>query len=1785
MSQMEQFSETIEHLSTHMLLNQLEKVMNVYLSPSSPMSVTNYLDSATLSDILRAYAAMLTLITTPQSSPTAKDEPTILFNASDQLPSDTAEIQSAGESKIEEDEDAQAARSTEVVIQRMILLAALERSRQELQDRLVLTCLPGYLDYVTSDKFKAWAKSVALQACNPQTATTTLTGTAAAVAAPTNSNSQLRFECILEDPLAYVSFFLFLHNDGIAKQLAFWYELEHANALAISIFSKALTILGELTTKPVEQSTNATSQESSQPEVPAQANANIITVTPAQIKSQQSSAKPTSHAVVSVDVQALENAGLLDQLHGLMTCLGTAAVIRTSTALPPVDVDALCQPPSALSFHPTPSTDQADRSAESTTNTVDGLVNTLRERKTRSLVHATYSELVAVAKVIQMIVHLAQEYRNLYMKHVSFDFPEPLNRLIEDYHAKLAASGEGSSASFHEETPDGDASHAPPPSAPSAGDLSSPVIDDDARGGRLPTVRISRVEEACAKLASVIADELTIISDVVNNMVPVCRVLRHLHIKLERQLRWQVWPSFWASPIYFEYCRLAKPNEKVGIPLYVQIERVLQVDVGSGVHGDDVGGLHGRNSSSTDLRGSGSGTFTSAAAILAEATVTSTSSKVTHLALPEAALSRSTNRSGSFSRPDSDRLDSPDASDLASPFSVQSPSGHGLAQPINTASFDSGLLLTSPSELGSPISPTGSSGADGAAPTTDQSAARAQASPQGRAQQAVTKASLKNLLFGRSFLSYLKKSPSMNNCVIVECRGHESHEKSRLRVLGLEHVPKHILRARAGVLNGGVVEKLRLSGAGTTIPKALEAKLDDLNSPRSSAGSNLLTLFADVETKHHEDSATGTSAQRTEPTSLPWSRPLLDHVLVVRGVPTTVSNEILKRSGKDVPKKPTRYHLEKLMQFPSKVVLEAEATAHSAYTQKKRRLQKLRAQQTENSQALQPEDALEESYLATWSRIELPAGIEELAFPHNAVEEGSLDAGRLYSMSPSTIGGQLGPHRHQAQPNSLMPFDAAATEWFSAVSVQAASGSYQSVKNQSILAAEWESSIPIFEPLSQHGSSEHDRRSEPEPATVLSRSESTPIGMNAKHFTATNSSISTPSTSSVAASPYTSLTSASAKALGNALKQAAAEASRVAVPPYLPERVFPFVLKEADGSRIYCAALHILGEEIYEKSSAQANQPGEPLLDSLPSILHGSDFVLRPLQPAAGDSSSEESQSEFTQRHRAIRSRPDQRIAYAIILVTSMPLVQSLLEGLNVLANEVAKFSRKISLPHGGQIDPIDGMLVRLKECHAFKLLCALTNPLPFTPNLYGVNRPPPPQYLPLAPPRLYVPPLDVYNPRAFTAMHPSRLVMILEMLLAERKVLILSKDIGLLSYIIEILIALLYPFSWPYPVISVLPLSMVSMLQCPTPFLFGVWTGHRTAALHQTQPNCFVVDVDQDETFYTVLRSQPTATPSKPNGLPPAGHRQSDQNSNATRPPTSARMRTGSFSLSSPAGSPVELVPVPPSACPPRIPKAHRIRLLRALSRSFVVKPPSCDRPEAAVSKVTFLAPQVNPVAALRLESLILWTNILCGYRNFVYVLPALVDGIASVASPPMAIFDTEGFINFKSDGPEMTAFLKSLLKTMLFPNLLHARMCQSGLRPTKFLPAVTLMPYSEPLRRTGDPWKDVVQEWCAVSAVHTDDAFDRLETIACGQRDVIFDVVSPTLAQAYTIKGATPDIHFDSSAIGPGHSNAPAAGNIAMRDHVSELMDLLSAWNASDPHRDSWQSIVAQVEKDQLV
>jgi len=107
------------------------------------------------------------------------------------------------------------------------------------------------------------------------------------------------------------------------------------------------------------------------------------------------------------------------------------------------------------------------------------------------------------------------------------------------------------------------------------------------------------------------------------------------------------------------------------------------------------------------------------------------------------------------------------------------------------------------------------------------------------------------------------------------------------------------------------------------------------------------------------------------------------------------------------------------------------------------------------------------------------------------------------------------------------------------------------------------------------------------------------------------------------------------------------------------------------------------------------------------------------------------------------------------------------------------------------------------------------------------------------------LPMLDVPLDRLFMCLDIDRVIMLLNALLCEEKVLLHSTRLALLVQIGESLLSLMFPFMWQHVYIPLLPQKLADFAQAPTPFLMGMHSAD--AAELGSLPGVVVVDLDHN--------------------------------------------------------------------------------------------------------------------------------------------------------------------------------------------------------------------------------------------------------------------------------------------------------------------------------------------------
>lgn len=119
--------------------------------------------------------------------------------------------------------------------------------------------------------------------------------------------------------------------------------------------------------------------------------------------------------------------------------------------------------------------------------------------------------------------------------------------------------------------------------------------------------------------------------------------------------------------------------------------------------------------------------------------------------------------------------------------------------------------------------------------------------------------------------------------------------------------------------------------------------------------------------------------------------------------------------------------------------------------------------------------------------------------------------------------------------------------------------------------------------------------------------------------------------------------------------------------------------------------------------------------------------------------------------------------------------------------------------------------------------------------------------------------PLNSFSLAGFGSVldvRPETVINVLNELLLERKVLLVSASEAKLSLLVPFFAELLYPLDWPHPLVPLLPLSMLDVLSAPRPMLVGLHEYHLSTLA------AYFPEVGRDTTLIR-LDSTPSLHPS----------------------------------------------------------------------------------------------------------------------------------------------------------------------------------------------------------------------------------------------------------------------------------------------------------------------------------
>ncbi|ETW00719.1 hypothetical protein H310_07274 [Aphanomyces invadans] len=113
-----------------------------------------------------------------------------------------------------------------------------------------------------------------------------------------------------------------------------------------------------------------------------------------------------------------------------------------------------------------------------------------------------------------------------------------------------------------------------------------------------------------------------------------------------------------------------------------------------------------------------------------------------------------------------------------------------------------------------------------------------------------------------------------------------------------------------------------------------------------------------------------------------------------------------------------------------------------------------------------------------------------------------------------------------------------------------------------------------------------------------------------------------------------------------------------------------------------------------------------------------------------------------------------------------------------------------------------------------------------------------------------------------FQHLSVKNIVLILNCMMLEQRILIHSSHHGLLTPVCEALCALLYPFVWEHVYIPMLPMKLIDYLQAPVPFFMGVHTTYLTTKIGADSfASCVVIHLDKDKVVRPIHAALPDWT------------------------------------------------------------------------------------------------------------------------------------------------------------------------------------------------------------------------------------------------------------------------------------------------------------------------------------
>ncbi|KAI9189442.1 hypothetical protein H9P43_000875 [Blastocladiella emersonii ATCC 22665] len=116
-----------------------------------------------------------------------------------------------------------------------------------------------------------------------------------------------------------------------------------------------------------------------------------------------------------------------------------------------------------------------------------------------------------------------------------------------------------------------------------------------------------------------------------------------------------------------------------------------------------------------------------------------------------------------------------------------------------------------------------------------------------------------------------------------------------------------------------------------------------------------------------------------------------------------------------------------------------------------------------------------------------------------------------------------------------------------------------------------------------------------------------------------------------------------------------------------------------------------------------------------------------------------------------------------------------------------------------------------------------------------------------------------------FRALTVEQVVYLVECMLNEKRLLFVSKHLGMLNSTIQALILFMFPFGWFHVVIPVLPVNLLSYIEAPVPYLIGIHAAH-LSCLETPLDDMVVVHLDEG-TVTSTLKAAPVPLPPRRRG------------------------------------------------------------------------------------------------------------------------------------------------------------------------------------------------------------------------------------------------------------------------------------------------------------------------------